>query len=405
MLPQLYTNCAVDATFVVAGIMSGTSMDGIDVALVEIAGSGLRSKIRLLAFACYPYPADVQNRLLRLAEGEAVPANEISDLDFILGRIYANAVIKCADEFGIAMDSLDLVCSHGQTVYHNGTASEAALASTLQIGQAAIIAELTGLAVVSDFRTADIAAGGQGAPLVPYFDFVFLRDSRVTRAAQNIGGIANVTFIPADCEIDDVIAFDTGPGNMLTDAAVRLFSNGKRAYDINGEMAKSGRVAPALLSRLLNHPFYAQKPPKSAGREQFGEHYLTEILSWPEASGLAPEDVVATLTALTAETIAAAYRNYLPGAADEIVLSGGGANNPVLVDMIKQAVGSKVIRFDDFGIPNDAKEAVAFALLGSETIRGVASNVPSATGATHPVVLGKITPGRRSPFARCALLP
>jgi len=403
VLPQLYTNCAFDATLTIAGIMSGTSMDGIDVALVEIAGSGLMSKIRLLAFACYPYPADVRNRLLYIASGKAIPAGEISDLDFVLGRLYTDAVIKCAGDFGIALDSLDLICSHGQTVYHNGTASESAAASTLQIGQAAVIAELTGLTVVSDFRAADMAAGGQGAPLVPYFDFVFLRDSRVTRAAQNIGGIANVTFMPADCDIDDIIAFDTGPGNMLIDAAVRCFSNGRRTHDTNGEMAKSGRVVPVLLRRLLSHSFYAQKPPKSAGREQFGEHYFAEIISWPEAAELAPEDIVATLTALTSETIAAAYRDYLPRAADEIVLSGGGANNPVLVDMIERAVGRKVTKFDDFGIPNDAKEAVAFALLGSETIRGVANNVPSATGATHPVVLGKITPGRRNPFARCGL--
>jgi anhydro-N-acetylmuramic acid kinase len=372
-------------------MMAGTSMDGIDAALVEITGSGIDARITFRGFRCCPYRAWIHERLMRVAHGEPVPAGEISELDFIVGGLFAEAAVSCVAELGAKLGEIDLIASHGQTIYHQGTRIGDRVPSTLQIGEAAVIAERTGAPVVSDFRTADVAAGGEGAPLVPYFDFVFLRDPNVSRAAQNIGGIANVTYLPAGCGLGDVIAFDTGPGNMLIDAAASRLTQGRLACDLDGEMASRGEVSQALLQRLLEYTFYTRRPPKTAGREQFGARYLEEVVSMPEAKALSAEDVIATLTALTAESIARSYRDFLPRKIDEIILSGGGAANPVLFEMIERAVGRPVRRFDEFGVPGDAKEAVAFALLGSETARGVPSNVPSATGAAHPAVLGKIS--------------
>ena len=371
--------------------MAGTSMDGIDAALVEVSGSGIDTRVTFRGFRCYPYPRGVRERLMSVAHGEPVPAGEVSELNFIVGGLFAQAAVSCAAEIGTKPGELDLIASHGQTIFHQGTPTGDTTPSTLQIGEAAVIAEQTGLPVVSDFRTADVAAGGEGAPLVPYFDFVFLRDPNVSRAAQNVGGIANVTYLPANCQPADVIAFDNGPGNMLIDAAASHFTQGRLSCDLDGEMARGGRVNSDLLDRLLEHLFYSRRPPKTAGREQFGAQYLEEVLRMPEAEAISPADIIVTLTALTAESITRSYRDFLPGEIDEIILSGGGARNPALVEMIERAAASRVRRFDEFGIPSDAKEAVAFALLGSETARGVPSNVPSATGAAHPAILGKIT--------------
>jgi len=388
---QLYTLCPREANLTAVGLMAGTSMDGIDAALVEIAGSGTEAAVAFRGSCRVDYPVEVRERLMRVAHGESAPAGEISDLDFVVGGLFADAAVCCVDRLGVRLEEIDVVASHGQTIFHRGEPDGSAPASTLQIGEAAIIARRTGAVVVSDFRTADMAAGGQGAPLVPYFDFIFLRDADRCRAVQNIGGIANVTYLPAGCSLDGVIAFDTGPGNMLIDSAVSHFTGGRQTCDVDGRIAALGKVNNTLLGRLLEHPFYDRRPPKSAGREQFGARYLAEVLSMSEAKTLAPEDIVATLTALTAESIARSYRRFLPSGIDEMIVSGGGAANPVLVDLIERAVGLPVRKFDDFGIPSAAKEAVAFALLASETLRGVPSNVPSATGAKHPTTLGKVT--------------
>lgn len=389
---SLYRVFPRETSLTVVGLMAGTSMDGIDAALVDVVGSGIDARISFRGFNCLPYPSETRERLLRVAGGQMVSVGEISELNYILGELFAEAAIRCVDLYGMQVNKLDLIASHGQTIYHQGRCSDGDHpASTLQIAEAAVIAERTGVLVVSDFRSSDIAAGGEGAPLVPYFDFVFLRDESVSRVVQNIGGIANLTYLPAGCKLDDVVAFDTGPGNMLIDAAVARFTNGKQLFDRDGQIARLGVVDRQLLERLLDHPYYSRRPPKSAGREQFGANYLEEILSWPEARKCSQESIVATLTALTAETIVRSYREFIQDRVDEIILCGGGAYNSTLVDMIKSSVSCPVRMFDEFGIPGEAKEAVAFAFLGSETVRGIPANVPGATGAAHPVVLGKIS--------------
>lgn len=385
---------ALDSNLTLVGLMSGTSVDGIDAAVVTVEGSGREAHIECVGYCCHPFQPEVRGALLEMASPDALCGpGEIAAMNFTIGRLFAEAAVACAAETGIGVDRIDCIASHGHTIFHRGASDEVDGRGrcTLQIGEAAVIAERTGVMVVSDFRTADMAAGGQGAPLVPYFDYVFLRSDRASRAALNIGGIANVTYLPAGCRLEDVIAFDTGPGNMLIDAAAARFSRGGLPCDLDGRMASRGRVNGALLDRLLSHPFYSMQPPRSAGREQFGAHYLDTVTDWAEARGLEPEDVVATLTALTAESIARACADYLPGTVDEIIVSGGGARNPVLMSRLEAAGGVKARMFDDFGMPGDAKEAAAFALLASETVRGVPSNVPAATGASHPVVLGKIT--------------
>ncbi|MGQ9456619.1 MAG: anhydro-N-acetylmuramic acid kinase [Armatimonadota bacterium] len=389
---SLYRVFFRETSLTVVGLMAGTSMDGIDAALVDVLGSGIDARILFRGFECLPYPRGARERLLRVSSGQMVSVNEISELNYILGELFAEAAIYCAGLCGLQMNELDIIASHGQTIYHQGCGvNDDHSASTLQIAEAAVIAERTGVLVVSDFRSSDIAAGGEGAPLVPYFDFVFLRDESISRVVQNIGGIANLTYLPAGCKLDNIVAFDTGPGNMLIDAAVARFTNGKQLFDRDGQIARLGVVDRELLERLLDHPYYARRPPKSAGREQFGADYLEEVLSWPEARKCSQEDIVATLTALTAETIVRSYREFIQGKVEEIVLCGGGACNLTLVDMIRNAVDCPVRMFDEFGIPSEAKEAVAFAFLGSETVRGVPANVPSATGAVHHAILGKIS--------------
>lgn len=385
---------AIDSNLTLVGLMSGTSVDGIDAAVVTVGGSGPEARVGFVGYRCYPFPSGVREALLAMASPDtACGPREIASMNFTLGELFAKAAMACAEETGVGPGRIDCIASHGQTIFHQGASAGADGGGpcTLQIGEAAVIAERTGVMVVSDFRTADMAAGGQGAPLVPYFDYVFLRGDGTSRAALNIGGIANVTYLPARCGLDDVIAFDTGPGNMLIDAAASRFSRGELLCDLDGAMASRGQVNRALLDRLLSHPFYSAPPPKSAGREQFGAHYLDTLMGWTEARGLEPEDVVATLTALTAESIARACADHLSGPVDEIIVSGGGARNPVLMSRLEAASGARARMFDEFGMPGDAKEAAAFALLASETVRGVPSNVPAATGASHPVVLGKIT--------------
>jgi anhydro-N-acetylmuramic acid kinase len=258
-----------------------------------------------------------------------------------------------------------------------------------------VIAQRTGITTVADFRPRDMAAGGQGAPLVPYPDYVLFHDSKICRAVQNIGGIANVTYLPRACKCDDIMAFDTGPGNMAIDGVMRLISNGRRHYDRGGMMAARGRIDEPLLREMLQHPFLQHRPPKSTGREEFGQTYCEWFYRQSQRRDLTPEDIVATITAFTARTIADAYRRFLPKMPDEMILCGGGTHNRMLVRLLQQDLAVARIRTtDEFGISVDAREAVAFAILAWATIQGIANNVPRATGATEPVVLGKIVPGR-----------
>ncbi len=378
----------------VAGLMSGTSVDGVDVAIVDIRGT----KVRLVAFDVFPYKPALRAEILSLCHPDSAKVDRICHLNHVLGEVFAEAVLKLCRKCGIAADSIDLIGSHGQTIWHQpegGRYGGRTIRSTLQIGEPSVIAQRTGITTVADFRPRDMAAGGQGAPLVPYADYVLFRDAKVSRAVQNIGGIANVTFLPRACRSDEVLAFDTGPGNMVIDEIVRLATGGRRDYDRGGAMAARGKVDETLLREMLKHPFLRRKPPKSTGREEFGQAYCEWLGQKSRKRGLAPGDMVATVTAFTARTIADAYRRFLPAMPDEMVLAGGGVHNRTLVRMLQRELTAVKIRTtDEFGIDVDAREAVAFAVLAWATICGTANNVPSATGAAEPVVLGKIVPGR-----------
>jgi anhydro-N-acetylmuramic acid kinase len=376
----------------VAGLMSGTSADGIDVAIVDIAGG----KVRLLAFEVFPYPRALREEILRLCRPESARLDDICHYNFVLGEVFASAVTQLCAKSGIALSSLDLIGSHGQTIYHNPRGRRyrgRTVRSTLQIGEPSVIAQRTGVTTVADFRPRDIAAGGEGAPLVPYADYILFGRNRWPRAVQNIGGIANVTFLPSGCRQSDVIAFDTGPGNMVIDGMMCLTSGGKRRFDAGGKTAAKGAVDRRLLSELLRHPFLRRRPPKSTGWEEFGVTFAEQLYQRASQRGLADADIVATVTAFTAASIARAYRQFLPALPDEMILCGGGARNRTLVEMLGGELPEVEIRSsDDLGVSSDAKEAVSFAILAWATIKGYANNVPSATGAEKTVVLGKIIP-------------
>ena len=383
---------AAKKTVRTAGLMSGTSADGIDVAIVDIRGR----RVDLVAFDVFPFRPALRRAILALCRPESARLEDICHYNHVLGEIFAEAVVKLCKSHNVSLDSVDLIGSHGQTVFHRpqgGRYGGRTIRSTLQIGEPSVIAQRTGITTVADFRPRDMAAGGQGAPLVPYADYVLFRHTRLPRAVQNIGGIANVTFLPRQCHREDVIAFDTGPGNMVIDGVVRLITQGKRRYDRGGDMAARGVVNRTLLREMLRHPFLRRRPPKSTGREAFGEFYSEWFHREGQSHGLAPEDMVAAATAFTAATVAHAYRKFLPEMPDEVILCGGGAHNVTLVAMLQQELkGVKIRSTNDFGIDVDAKEAVSFAVLALATIKGVANNMPGATGADGPVVLGKIVP-------------
>ena len=352
----------------IAGVMSGTSLDGIDVAIVEIAGR----RVETVGFQFTPYPDAVQLAILDVSN-LATFGGSISRLNFRLGELYARAVLRAIRRYG----PIELIGCHGQTIYHEGGAH------TLQIGEAAVVAERTGVPVVSNFRARDIAAGGQGAPLVPYVDYLLFRHPKRTRIALNIGGIANITVIPAGAAPGDVVAFDTGPGNMVIDALAREMG---LPCDRGGKIAASGRVDRALLDDLLADPYYRRPPPKSAGREQYGAAFVARLKS----SGLPMPDLIATATVLTAATVAMGVGMHrLPA---DLIVSGGGVHNPqIMAHLAGFLPGIAISTSTNHGIDADAKEAIAFAMLAHQTWRKRPSNLPSATGAKHAVILGGIT--------------
>ncbi|MEJ2702802.1 MAG: anhydro-N-acetylmuramic acid kinase [Sedimentisphaerales bacterium] len=374
----------------VVGLMSGTSADGVDAAVVDIGGR----KVQLLAFETFPYPAALRRRILSLCRPESARLDDICNYNFVLGEIFAEAVVRLCSQSGLALSSIDLIGSHGQTIYHNPYGrryGRAVIRSTLQIGEPSVIAQRTGITTVADFRPRDMAAGGEGAPLVPYADYVLFGHKRLNRAVQNIGGIANVTFLLVGCKQDDLIAFDTGPGNMVIDGVVRLMSGGRRHFDRGGRMAARGAVDESFLSEMLRHPFLRRRPPKSTGREEFGADFAERICRQGTKKGLAEADIVATVTAFTAQSIARAYRRFLPALPDEVILCGGGSHNETLVEMLQNELPEvKMLSTGDFGISVDAKEAVSFAILAWATIKGLTNNVPGATGAEQPVVVDLI---------------
>lgn len=385
----------------VLGLMSGTSADGIDVALVRVAprtrsARSAQTPARLENFTALPYPRAVRAAVLRIAEGTAASSREISQLNFLLGQVFAQAVLRACKIFRVSPRRISLIGSHGQTIYHQGLATPFAgnrVASTLQIGEPAVIAALTGITTVGDFRPADIAVGGQGAPLVPFADYLLYRDSRHSRVALNIGGIANLTLIPARARPQDLFAFDIGPGNMVIDALVRHFTRERQTYDRDARMAAGGQTLFALLDRLLADPYFRRPPPKTAGREQYGRTYVQQILKWGAVHRSAPADLVRTATLFTALSIVDAVHRWVSPRArvTQLIVAGGGARNPLIVAQLRAALaGIEILSSDSFGVPGDAKEAFAFALLADETFHRRPSNLPSATGAARPAILGKI---------------
>lgn len=379
----------------VLGMNSGTSVDSIDLALCEFAPAQDQPNtltLRLLAYGEHPYPAELQERVLRLCRNQVCRLDDLTELNFLLGEALADAATSFLRTEPTVAAPVDLIASHGQTIYH--LVEPERVFSTLQMGEAALLAQRTGITTVADFRVADIAAGGQGAPLISFLDALLFGGEHVTRALQNIGGIGNVTFLPASSGLDGAYAFDTGPGNALIDYGARFFSRGTARYDRDGAMAHAGSVHPALLQELLAHPYFALRPPKSTGRELFGDAFAADLISRARELQLTPEDTMATVTALTAESIALAYRLFGPPSVDEVLVSGGGSSNPVLMEYLQQALpNSRVTSFDDTGLPASAKEAVLFALLGHEALHGRPANLPRCTGATQRAILGKLIPG------------
>lgn len=378
-------------TRIIVGLMSGTSADGVTAAVAEITGTGEDAGVRLIAYRTYPYPPEVRRRLFTLFGDGASGLSEASELNMLIGHVFADAAEAIIGEACIDGE-VDLVGSHGQTVWHQPGLKEAAghpYRSTLQIGEPAVIAARTGVPVVADFRKADMAAGGEGAPLTPYLDHVLHRSPTAHRVLQNIGGIANLTYLPVGCGLDDLVAFDTGPGNMVIDAAAGRYAG--LSHDVDGALASTGKPDEALLNELLRHPYYGRKPPKSTGREMFGEQYADEVFRLAEAKGLGPADTVATVTELTVESIARAYERHLPGPVDEVYLSGGGSRNPYLVERLRRRLAAPVHDYSQLGYPSEAKEALLMALLANEHVMGTPCNAPAATGAARRVVLGCLT--------------
>jgi anhydro-N-acetylmuramic acid kinase len=383
---------------IVAGVMSGTSADGINVALIRIAtrsrsSTSARLAFKFLAQAEYPYPKAVRQAVLEAMNATHASVANLARLNFLLAELYAEALLATQRRFRL---KAELIGCHGQTLYHQGEPAKflgRKLAVTWQTGEGAVIAARVGIPVVSDFRPADMAAGGKGAPLVPFLDYLLYRDQRIGRVVQNIGGIANLTAIPAGASAAQVTAFDTGPGNMVIDAVTdQLF---RQPYDRDGRIAATGRVLEPVVSALLRLPFFRRKPPKTAGREEFGREFARQFRH--RCGRANKSDVVATATALTARSITEALRRFvLPrrGHFREFVVSGGGANNPTLLAMLANELRPLQLAIrasDEFGLPSAAKEAAAFALMAYETWNRRPSNIPSATGAKRPAVLGKIS--------------
>jgi anhydro-N-acetylmuramic acid kinase len=432
----------------VLGLMSGTSADAIDIALTKICGAPPSINAKLLDHTTIDFPKSLRNEILRVAEQNPISPGELSQLNFRLGQVFAQAALRAAKKFRISPKKIALIGSHGQTIFHQGSPVRyqgRPTASTLQIGEPAIIATCTGITTVADFRPADIAAGGQGAPLVPYADYLLYRHAKLGRASLNLGGIANITVMPAACGAEQVFAFDTGPANMLIDALVQHFTQGNQRYDKNAVLATQGRANPALVNELMKDPYLRQGPPKTTGREYYGRDYLKNLLAAARKHKAQPNDTIRAATIFTALTIVDALNRFvLPKhKIAQLIVSGGGAKNPLILAQLSAALNGsvaadftsvpatssnstddehspnpkrsprcyvtaaqhsphkartisssskiEVVLSSELNVPTDAKEAFAFALMAYETFHHRPSNLPSATGATGPAILGKIS--------------
>lgn len=383
-----------EETMLIVGLISGTSADGIDAAICEVSGAPPSIEARLVHGVTIPYAPDLRTRVLGSYEPGRSSIDELCRLNFDIGTAFASAVAEVCEAEGTPVDSIDLVVSHGQTVWHE-VIDSGSVHSTLQFGEPAVVAQHTGVTTIGNLRSRDVAAGGQGAPLAGYVDWLLLRDPQRFRAVQNIGGIGNVTFVPPLTDPDPFpLAFDTGPGNALIDDVLRLSSNGQIAFDANGELARQGEVDQEWLTILLDHPYYKRDAPKTTGRELFGADMATELLSEARRRGLSLVDTVATLTQLTAASIADAYRRFAPRPVDQVVVGGGGRHNQTLMEMLATSVDpAEVVTQEDIGFDSDFKEALLCAVIGYETWHGRSGNHPRITGASEPVVMGQISPG------------
>ena len=384
----------------VIGLMSGTSVDAIDAALAEIEGHGAQARVRLLQFQSFPFPRSVRARLFRVFNPQQARVDQICNLDFLMGELFARAAIRLIRDSNDI--EVDLIGSAGQTIWHDPQPLREDMGvdwldepietrSTLQIGQSAVIAERTGIVTIGDLRVRDVAAGGHGAPLIAYADWVLLRDAKLGRCIQNIGGIGNVTYLPPSPSIDQVIGFDTGPGNMVIDALAEVASAGQLSFDRDGKLASQGQVQRALLETWLSDPYFRKAPPKTTGREHFGVQFARRVMT--ESQNVPIQDLIATATALTAQSIANAYRDFVQprGPIHQVILGGGGALNPTLVGMLRDLLpGIELLRHEDVGINSRAKEALAIAIIAHDSVIGANTNVPGATGG-RPTVLGKIS--------------
>jgi len=384
----------------VLGMMSGTSADGIDVALARISGAPPKVQAKLLGNTPVKLPAALRMEILRVAEQQPITAGALSQLNFRLGELLASAVLTACRHFEMSPSKIDLLGSHGQTIFHEGRPIPyfgSPTASTLQIGEPSVIAALTGITTVGDFRPADIALGGQGAPLVPYADYLLYRHEKLGRVSLNLGGIANVTVLPRAAKPQQVLAFDTGPANMLIDALVSHFTRGRQRFDKNARLALEGRSFPALLDAFMTDPYLKLAPPKSTGREYYGHAYLKKILAIGRHHRAKPNDLIRAATIFTALSVVDALNRFvLPKTKiQQLIVSGGGTHNPLILAQLSAALpGIEVLPSSRLGIPEDAKEAFAFALLAYETFHQRPSNLPSATGARGPAILGKISYAR-----------
>jgi anhydro-N-acetylmuramic acid kinase len=380
----------------IIGLMSGTSVDGVTACALKVAGYYTKTAFTFLGSETYAYAKDLRGLIFELFDPQTSSVDKICSMNFRLGEEFAKAVTSLAKSLSITLDEIDLIGSHGQTIYHDPRPRHVGgSGSTLQIGELAVIAEMTGLTTIGDFRKRDLAVGGEGAPLSPYVDFILFRDERKGISVQNIGGIANLTYLPPGCTEGDVIAFDSGPGNMIVDRLAATYSAGELSYDPDGSLAARGNVDKGLLEQLVADPFFSRPPPKSTGREAFGTEYSDRFIREADRRGLGGEDAIATATMLTVETISRAYEEFVlkKGPLDTIYLAGGGAKNRAMADWLRiRLPGIRFERFDSLGVPAEAREAAYMAILANEFVMGHASNLPSATGARRGVILGALVP-------------
>lgn len=377
------------------GLMSGTSVDGIDAVLISITSSGISTKYKQLGFITLPYNKIEQQELINLALGNVGGSKRLLKMDVYLGKKFCEAAILLCNQYSISKDEIDFIGSSGHTFYHlpNKTKYlEKEVIGTMQLGEPSFLNEEFNCPVVSDFRVRDMAAGGQGAPLVPYTEYILFRNSKKNIALQNIGGIGNITILPKNCTSNEVKAFDTGPGNMIIDNLVNIFTKGKLSYDKDAQIAKKGKLNQSLLDYLLEDDYLTKDIPKSTGREKYNSEYINNIINFSNTKNISFEDIIYTVTFYTAKTIEIGIKNFAKVDLDTLIIGGGGSHNSVILDSLKTLLPTiDVLTFEDIGLNSDSKEAVAFAVLANETLNGISNNLISVTGAKHPVIMGKIS--------------